>query len=333
MIHYLDDVLFLGPPNSGECRKSFLTALATCNELGVPVAVEKLEGPTTCVRFLGIELNSLSMSLKLPERQMASLKSGLASLVWAKCVCDLHQLQSLIGHLVHACQVLPLGKAFLNHLFHLANSTHPGHTRRLNCLARADITWWQIMCDGWSGILFHQFLQLHQPAHHLFTDASGTWGCGVWSAPFWFNLQWSEGNPLHSIVLKELFPVVLACAGWGRRWTVTYIPCHSDNVAAVSQVNRLHARDHLASHLLRCLALFMAKFDFSLRAVHIAGRLNTGADYLSRGRVQPFVTIHSSASHFPTQVPQELVDMLLCPQHEWTSPSWRQLYSSFWRRV
>ena len=76
--------------------------------------------------ILSIEFNSLSMSLKLPEHQMASLKSGLDSLVRAKCICSLHQLQSLIGHLVHACQVLPLGKAFLNHLLHLANSMHPG---------------------------------------------------------------------------------------------------------------------------------------------------------------------------------------------------------------
>lgn len=189
------------------------------------------------------------------------------------------------------------------------------------------------MCDGWSGISFHQFLLLQQPAHHLFTDASGSWGCGAWSYPFWFNLHWGGENPLHSIALKELFPIVLACAAWRCRWTGTYILCHSDNVAAVCQVNCLHAKYHLASHLLRCLALFMAKFDFHLRPFNIAGRLNAGADHLSRGRVQPFLATHQSASPFPTQVSQELVDMLLHPRHDWTSQSWRQLCSSFWRRA
>ena len=138
---------------------------------------------------------------------MASLKSGLDSIAGAKCICDLHLLQSLIGRLVHACQVLPLGKAFLNHLFHLAGSMHPGHIRRLDSLVRADINWRQIMCDGLSGILVHQYLFLQQPAHHLFTDACGSWGCEAWSSPFWFNFRWEGENPLHSIALKELFPI------------------------------------------------------------------------------------------------------------------------------
>ena len=145
--------------------------------------------------------------------------------------------------------------------------------------------------------------------------------------------HWEGENPLHFIALKELFPIVLACAVWGRRWTGTYIMCHSDNEAVVSQVNWLHARDHLASHLLRYLALFIAKFDFRLRAVHIAGKLNTGADHLSRGRAQSFLATHHLASPLPTQVPQELVDMFLHPQHDWTSPLCRQLCSSFWRKA
>lgn len=75
-----------------------------------------------------------------------------------------------------------------------------------------------------------------------------------------------------------------------------------DNVAAVFQVNCLHATDPLASYLLHCLALFKAKFNFRLRAIHIAGTLNTGADHLSRGRVQPFLAVHQTASPFLTQV-------------------------------
>lgn len=86
---------------------------------------------------------------------MTALKSGLDSLAGAKCVRNLHQLQSLIGRLVHACHVLPLGKAFLNRLFHLASSMRPDHTQRLDSLVRADIT-----SDGWSGISFHQCLLL-----------------------------------------------------------------------------------------------------------------------------------------------------------------------------
>ena len=88
-------------------------------------------------------------------------------------------------------------------------------------------------------------------------------------------------NPLHSITLKELYPIVLASAVWEHQWSGPYILCHSDNAEAVCHVNCLHAHDPLTSHLLRWLALFMAVLDFRIRVVHITGRLNTGADQLS----------------------------------------------------
>ena len=69
MIYYLDDFLLLGPPMSGEYQKAVISTLATCQELGVIVVSDKLEGPTTCLTFLGIEFNSHSMALKLPEYQ------------------------------------------------------------------------------------------------------------------------------------------------------------------------------------------------------------------------------------------------------------------------
>ena len=45
VIHYLDDYLFIGPPGSSECSKSLHLAVRTCTELGVPLAMEKQEGP------------------------------------------------------------------------------------------------------------------------------------------------------------------------------------------------------------------------------------------------------------------------------------------------
>ena len=46
-LHYLDDFLFLGNPASTECAHSLAIALEVCFELGVPVAPQKVEGPST----------------------------------------------------------------------------------------------------------------------------------------------------------------------------------------------------------------------------------------------------------------------------------------------
>ena len=332
LIHYLDDFLLLGAPDSDECLQALRTSLLVCQELGVPLAVHKVEGPSTRLTFLGLELDTSNMLLALPQDKLLKLRHLLAGWLHAKCVRDTQQFQSLIGQLVHATQVVPLGKAYLSRLLALAQNLQVGQFRRLNLDAIADIAWWANLCDKWSGISVHQFLLLQEPAHHLFTDASGSWGCGAWSLPLWFHLPWQGYPHLNSIALKELFPVVLACALWGNHWHGTYILCHSDNAAVVAQVNKLHARDPLAAHLLRCLAFFQALFNFRIRVVHIPGRLNTSADDLSRNRADQFLAAHPSAFPNPTQVPPWLLFLLLNHQVDWTSPQWRQLCSSFWRQ-
>lgn len=335
-IHYLDDFLILGAPGSNKCAEALQITQETCAELGVPLTPDKVEGPTTQITFLGIELDSTQLTVGLSAQKTAELQGLLTQWLKLKCVRDVQKFQSLIGHLVHATKVVPLGKAFLNRLFPVAQhlSVRLGQIRRLNQEARADISWWLTLCQSWSGIGTQQFLLLQEPSHHLHTDASGSWGCGAWFSTNWFALSWQGLPRLESITLKELFPVILAAALWGSEWRGHYILCHLDNQAVVSQINYLHARDPLAAHLLRFLAFFQAFFDFRMRAVHIQGVLNYGADDLSRNRAQRFLTNHPSVSSLPTQVTQPLLDLLLSHRlQDWTSPQWRDLCSSFWKQA
>ena len=291
--HYLDDFLLLGAPGSLECLQDLHSTLTTCQELGIPLALHKVEGPTTRLVFLGIGLDSSQMALSLPDDKLLRLRGLMQQWSHSKCIRDPQQFQSLLGHLVHTTQVVPLGKAYLNHLFSLAQDLRPGQFRCLNCAARANIAWWANLCDLWPGISVHQFLLLQEPSHHLYSDASGSCGCGAWSLPW-------QGIPhLNSIALKELVPNVLACALWGASWRDTYVICHSDNTAAVAQVNKLRARDPIAAHLLRCFAFFQTSFDFRIWAVHISRQFNTGDD-LSRDRAGHFLAAYPSAS--PTQL-------------------------------
>ena len=62
--HYLDDFIIVGPPGSEECAKNLDRLLETCRELGVPVACHKVEGPSTCIILLGIEIDTVAMELQ-----------------------------------------------------------------------------------------------------------------------------------------------------------------------------------------------------------------------------------------------------------------------------
>ena len=41
-LHYLDDFLLIGKPQSGECDAALQLALSVCSELGVPIASDKV---------------------------------------------------------------------------------------------------------------------------------------------------------------------------------------------------------------------------------------------------------------------------------------------------
>ena len=54
--HYLDDFVMLGKPETSDCAHNQIIISNVCASLGVPLAPEKVEGPTTCLTFLGIEI-------------------------------------------------------------------------------------------------------------------------------------------------------------------------------------------------------------------------------------------------------------------------------------
>ena len=111
-LHYLDNFLFAGPKDSAQCQQAVKTALATCRELGVPVAPEKLEGPATNITFLGIQFGTQTMQLSLPPEKLQRISQELAR--WSRSARGYRtkrDLLSLIGLLQHAAFVVRPGRA------------------------------------------------------------------------------------------------------------------------------------------------------------------------------------------------------------------------------
>ena len=44
-LHYLDDFLTAGEANSAQCKRKLDLIVSTCNFLGIPLKVQKIEGP------------------------------------------------------------------------------------------------------------------------------------------------------------------------------------------------------------------------------------------------------------------------------------------------
>jgi len=63
LMHYLDDFLVIKAPDSMPNSSHLLILTSTFRQLGLPVAEEKLEGPSTCLAFLGFEVDSQSLEI------------------------------------------------------------------------------------------------------------------------------------------------------------------------------------------------------------------------------------------------------------------------------
>ncbi|KAL5509629.1 hypothetical protein EMCRGX_G005029 [Ephydatia muelleri] len=67
LLPYLDDFLLVGPPGKDTCQEAMYRVLLVCDQLGIPVASEKLKGPTTTLTSLGIVLSTSAQHLHLPH--------------------------------------------------------------------------------------------------------------------------------------------------------------------------------------------------------------------------------------------------------------------------
>lgn len=219
-LHYLDDFLLLGPPDSASCGQALSTTLALCEELGFPVAPEKTEGPTTVLTFLGIELDTSCQVLRLPDEKRERLLATI--LQWSSQSAypmprgsgKKRDLLSLIGLLSHAAMVVRPGRAFLRSLFHAASLARElDHWVHLSKAARADLAWWYTFLQIWNG---KSTMPPSNPSFVIRSDASGSWGCGAVYDNLWFQLEWPPLWKAVSIAPKELVPIVMAVVLTGQ---------------------------------------------------------------------------------------------------------------------
>ena len=80
VVHYLDN-FFLCNSSFEDCEHDMEQVKHIFSELGVPLAPEKIIGPSTVITYLGIEIDSTSQVLRLPPDKLAELNSLLH--VWS----------------------------------------------------------------------------------------------------------------------------------------------------------------------------------------------------------------------------------------------------------
>ena len=310
-MHYLVDFHTLGPPGSSVCQHNLDRSIDCFSKLGIPLHPDKLEGPLTCLTILGIELDSLNLLARLPQDKFDRITALLED--WSqKRWCKRKDLESLIGHLQHACKVVPQGRSFLRRMINLLCAfRRDDHPIRLNQEFFLDLAWWQEFFQSWNGCSFLQYpLWAPIPDFEVSSDASGALGYGAVFQGHWFSGAWLPSQVSQSIEYKELFPIVVAAYLWGPQWASKRVNFLSDNRSVVDILRSGTSRAPTIMSLVRFLSLLAARHSFSFTASPVRGKSNPIADSLSRFQFQRFRQLAPLADSIPTQIPQQLLSDL-----------------------
>ena len=149
LLHYF---LIVGPPASNVCQQQLDTVKQVCDMLGVPLVLEKVEGPATSLSFLGIILDTVNMEARLPPEKLQRFQ--LLVVEWLeKKKATKRNILSLVGQLQHATKVVRQGRTFVARLYSIAAKVRElEFCTRLNKEFHSDVYWWHVFLQHWNGI-------------------------------------------------------------------------------------------------------------------------------------------------------------------------------------
>ena len=193
-------------PTREECQRKVDVILDVFSRLGVPIAEDKLKGPSQCITFLGIEIDSLAMVCRLPSDKLSAL-SFLLCLWQDRRKCTKRELLSLIGSLSFACKVIKPGRIFLRRLINLSTKVSKlSHHLDISSSVRADLAMWSCLLKSWNGVEVFQTMPLTSVDLNLYLDPSfHDFGCFFNGS--WCSLRWPRDIASHHISVLEMFAV------------------------------------------------------------------------------------------------------------------------------
>ena len=313
ILHLLDDFLIIAD-SAGACNAQLDRFLALCNKLGVPMAEEKTLSAANVMIFLGIELDTIKFEARLPLDKLEKCMRLIQD-VLAKPKITLKKLQQITGTLSFACQVVVPGRAFLRRLINLSiGLSKPFQHVRLNSEAKKDLQTWQTFLIQFNGKAFFKY-GTWTAAHclHLYTDASGAAGYGAIFGAHWFFGSWPAQWKTESIAFLELYPIMASICVWASELSNQRIVIHSDNEALESVINKSTSKHPGIMSLIRRMTLTCMQFNINIRAQHIAGKLNSLADMLSRLQIDQFRKKAHWVDKQPTTLPGHILPESLFP--------------------
>ena len=282
---YLDD-LIVAAPSLAEAQAHFVRVQALLEELGLPQARDKTQPPGQRVRWLGIDISTVDMSLSIPPDKLSEVVQLVGTCANKKTI-HRRQYESLIGKLMFIAKCVAPARTFMSRLLQALRDTS-GWFVRVNQDVRDDLAWFLEFSSQWNGVAI---IPPDSPNVFIQVDASLT-GIGASDGRRAYAGRIAEDHaPATNINEVEAINVIIALHSFisqDHRGQHMLVQC--DNLAAVQAIRHGRGRNPVLTECARLAWMVQAVLDVRLTFAHIAGADNKVADALSRA--------HMSAAHF-----------------------------------
>ena len=310
--HYLDDYFFAGKAKTSDCSNLITAFEYLCHDMKIPINEEKSEGPVTTLIYLGLEIDSVLMEIRVPEEKIKKAKAQIIEAISKKKI-KLKHLQAILGSLNFFTKAIPTGRTFSCRLYQAqAQAKLPHHYIRINNDMKEDLNMWLTFLNSFNGTAIMSDLDwISDESMNLYTDAAGnkTLGCGAYLNGEWIVYKWPDrwcDEIFRDITLLELVPILLAFFIWGFKLKGKKIILHCDNMSLVHILNRKSSRNKKVLILLRQLVLILLNNNIQIKAVHIASKANSICDAISRFQFSKVECLLPNLAHrVPKIIPLE----------------------------
>ena len=179
VFHYLDNFLVIGMLSSSQCEQQLRILLDSISQW----LLRNWRAQLVLI-FLGNEMDTHNWPYVYLRR------SCVNSRVWLQFGWTGSGTLRASQEVANACKVVCPGWLFLRWMFELLKGmSKKQYYIWLNCSFCSDSTWWHLFLESWNGMAMMGSLEWH-PDIHLFSDASGSFGCGAWWGQSWLQVAW-----------------------------------------------------------------------------------------------------------------------------------------------
>jgi hypothetical protein len=304
---YIDDRTTPTSENLKQAIISMITCLLICYICGLRIEFKKLHLSRTPV-ILGFSVDTAHKTIAVEQDKAKMIRDDLESIISQKS-STLKDLQRLTGRLVWLSRITPGLRSNLEPFFSTTKGIEKSVKRRypfqnrlqpsfkiplrLKLAARLFLSSLNNLKVPWSTLLPQVLLSKPPTTLTILSDASSDIGCGallfiesstIESKTYYFALRWSAPtkNVISALELATLCLATEVGLSTFQDGIIPTLVLLSDNTATTSTMSRLRGKSPSTNSI---ISTFVSRTPAALSeklVVHIPGKSNTTADFLSR---------------------------------------------------